>query len=87
MDQNAHAKPDAFRALHNGEDVLILANAWDAGSARLIESCGAKAVATSSAALAWSCGYSDSGAIPPRVLAEAVRGISRVLTVPLSEAT
>ena len=84
MDQHARAKADTFRALHHGEDVLILANAWDAGSARLIESCGAKAVATSSAALAWSCGYSDSGGIPPRVLPEAVRGIARVLTVPLS---
>jgi len=84
MDQHARAKANTFRALHHGEDVLILANAWDAGSARLIESCGAKAIATSSAALAWSCGYADSGAIPPRVLADAVRGISRVLTVPLS---
>lgn len=38
-----------FRRLHE-EGLLVLANAWDAGSARLIESLGAKAIATSSAA-------------------------------------
>ena len=39
-----------FRRLHDGE-LLILPNAWDAGSARLIESRGAKAIATTSAGL------------------------------------
>lgn len=73
-----------FRALHGRGELLVLANAWDAGSARLIESCGAKAIATSSAALAWSCGYGDSGMVPPPVLAEAVQAIVRVLKVPLT---
>jgi 2-methylisocitrate lyase-like PEP mutase family enzyme len=40
-----------FRRLHES-GLLVLANAWDAGSARLIESLGAKAIATSSAAVA-----------------------------------
>ncbi|WP_204267177.1 isocitrate lyase/phosphoenolpyruvate mutase family protein, partial [Escherichia coli] len=52
----------AFRALHAGPDPLILANAWDAGSARLIASLGARAIATSSAAVAWSHGYADGHA-------------------------
>lgn len=39
----------AFHALHQS-GLLILPNAWDAGSARIIEHAGAKAIATSSAA-------------------------------------
>ena len=35
-----------FRRLHEGPGLLVLPNAWDAGSARLIESVGAKAIAT-----------------------------------------
>jgi 2-methylisocitrate lyase-like PEP mutase family enzyme len=53
-----------FRRLHAGPDMLLLANAWDAGSARLIESVGAKAIATTSAGVAWSHGYSDGSALP-----------------------
>lgn len=84
MDSRMAERVAAFKALHAPGELLILANAWDAGTARLVESCGARAIATSSAALAWSCGYADSGAIPPRVLEDATRAIARVLTVPLT---
>jgi len=46
----------AFAALHAGPKLLVLPNAWDAGSARIIESAGAKAIATSSAAVGWAHG-------------------------------
>jgi len=72
-----------FHALHQ-KGLLILPNAWDAGSARLIEHAGAKAIATSSAAVAWSLGYPDGEAIPPEALLSTVRGISRVVSVPVS---
>jgi 2-methylisocitrate lyase-like PEP mutase family enzyme len=72
-----------FRQLHDGE-LLILPNAWDAGSARLIESRGAKAIATTSAGLAWSRGYPDGDALPIEQLLSAVRAIARVIGVPLS---
>ncbi|MPZ79316.1 MAG: isocitrate lyase/phosphoenolpyruvate mutase family protein [Actinophytocola sp.] len=49
---------DEFRALHTGS-VLVLPNAWDVASARLIERAGAKAVATTSAGVAWSLGAPD----------------------------
>ncbi len=52
----------AFQKLHAGPDVLILPNAWDAASARVVENAGAKAIATSSAAVAWSHGYADGDA-------------------------
>jgi len=73
-----------FRRLHHADTPLVLANAWDAGSARLIESCGAPAIATTSAGLAWSRGYPDGDALPPRILAVAVAEITRVLSVPLT---
>lgn len=73
-----------FRRLHQAGSPLLLPNAWDAGSARLIEACGAAAVATTSAGLAWSRGYPDGDRLPPRVLAAAVAEIARVLSVPLS---
>jgi 2-methylisocitrate lyase-like PEP mutase family enzyme len=75
---------NAFRALHNGNELLLLPNAWDPGSARLIESLGAKAIATTSAGLAWSRGYPDGDALPIEQLITAARDISRVIRVPLS---
>jgi len=54
------AKAEAFRAMHDRKQVLVLVNAWDAGSARFIEDAGARAIASSSAGLAYSLGYSDA---------------------------
>jgi 2-methylisocitrate lyase-like PEP mutase family enzyme len=73
----------AFRHLHQ-QGLLLLANVWDAGTARLVESLGAKAIATTSAGVAWSLGYPDGDAVPIAKLADAVSGMSRVLRVPLT---
>ncbi|SDR56046.1 2-Methylisocitrate lyase, PEP mutase family [Rhizobiales bacterium GAS113] len=73
-----------FRSLHDGPDILLLANAWDAGSARLIESRGAKAIATTSAGLAWSRGYPDGDVLPREHHLDAIREIARVIRVPLT---
>ena len=51
----------AFRALHRKGDPFILANAWDAGSAKLLAALGARAIATSSAAHAFTLGRPDLG--------------------------
>ena len=80
----AHATAaEQFHALH-GSGILLLANAWNAGSARLIESLGAKAIATTSAAVAWSHGYADGDRLPVKLLLETVAAITRVIRVPLS---
>ena len=50
-----------FRALHQRGEPFILANAWDAGSARMLESLGAQAIGTSSAAHAFTLGKPDMG--------------------------
>ncbi|MGD0191029.1 MAG: isocitrate lyase/phosphoenolpyruvate mutase family protein [Rhizomicrobium sp.] len=75
---------EQFRALHAKGQMLILPNAWDAASARLAEDCGASAVATSSAAVAWSHGYADGEAMAPDVLLGTVKEIIRVVRVPVS---
>jgi 2-methylisocitrate lyase-like PEP mutase family enzyme len=72
-----------FQELHES-GLLILPNAWDAGSARIIAHAGAKAIATSSAAVAWSHGYPDGEAMPEEALVSAVRAIVRVVDIPVS---
>ena len=73
-----------FRNLHQGAAPLMLPNAWDAGSARLIESLGAQAIATTSAGLCWAQGYADGDRLPIDALIAATRQIARVIEVPLS---
>jgi 2-methylisocitrate lyase-like PEP mutase family enzyme len=74
-----------FRALHAAPSILLLPNVWDAGSAALFRSVGAKAIATTSAGLAWSCGYADGNALGGPELLSAVARIRRVTAgVPLS---
>ncbi len=64
--------------------MLILANAWDGGSARLIESLGAKAVATTSAGVAWAHGYADGSHLPPSLLLHSVADVVRAVRIPVS---
>ena len=73
-----------FRNLHRGPGLLLLPNAWDAVTARLIESLGAKAIATTSAGLAWSRGYPDGNALPEDQLIAATSDIARVIRLPLT---
>lgn len=73
-----------FRSLRQGERIFYLPNAWDAASACLAAKAGATAVATSRAALCWSLGYADGGAVPITELVAAVRRMTRVLHIPLS---
>ena len=80
---SASAMAGLFRALHQ-EGLLIMPNAWDAGSARIIETAGAKAIATSSAAVAWSHGYPDGEALPKETLLATLREIVRAVGIPVS---
>jgi len=73
-----------FHALHAPGELLILANVWDPGSAVLARQAGARALATSSAALAWSLGHADGGLLPRQDLLDAVARLQRVNALPLS---
>lgn len=81
MTSTLHAR---FVALHEAAQPLLLANAWDAASARLWQEIGAPAIATTSAAVAWSRGYADGGTLPRRELLDSLQGIVRVTAVPVS---
>ena len=74
----------SFHALHEEKDILILPNAWDAGSAKVIEDAGAKAIATSSAGVAWALGFTDGDKLPPRLLADLTARITATINIPLS---
>jgi 2-methylisocitrate lyase-like PEP mutase family enzyme len=84
MSNEASTPSSLFRELHGPGRLLVLPNAWDAGSARLIEDCGAAAIATTSAGVAWARGYPDGHGLPTATLLSAVEEIARVVRVPLS---
>lgn len=73
-----------FRRLHRQDKPIVLVNAWDAASARVLQAAGASAVATTSAGMAWSLGYPDGQHIPVNVFVDACARIARVVRVPLS---
>jgi len=64
--------------------VLVLANAWDCASAKIVELAGYPAIATSSAGVAFSLGYADGQRIPMEEMIEAVRRIAACVAVPVS---
>jgi 2-methylisocitrate lyase-like PEP mutase family enzyme len=72
-----------FHRLHH-DGLLILTNVADAAGARLVEQLGSKAVATSSAAVAWAHGYPDGNTLPLERLVSTVESIARVIRVPLT---
>ena len=68
-------KAEKLRKLHHGPKILALPNAWDAVSARILEELGHPAVATSSAAMAFSQGYPDGQRISR---GEMLAGVARI---------
>lgn len=77
-------KAETFRALHHDRRLLVLPNAWDVPSARIFEESGFPAIATSSATVAASAGYTDGEKIPKDELFAVVQKMAGTLTVPLS---
>jgi 2-methylisocitrate lyase-like PEP mutase family enzyme len=70
--------------LHHAAEPLILPNAWDAASARLVQEAGFRAVATTSSGVAAALGFSDGEQMPVDEVFAAVWRIGRVLDVPLT---
>ncbi len=62
----------------------MLPNAWDAGSARILEQVGFPAIATTSAGIAWSCGVPDGGAMDRDLMLEHVARIVAAVGVPVT---
>ena len=79
-----HEAAVAFRALHVPGRPLVLPNAWDTASARIIEEAGAAAVATTSAGLAWDLGTADGDRLDRERALGAVQQIAAAVRVPVS---
>ena len=85
MDIRAQAqKAEQFRKMHHGPRMLVLSNAWDVVSARILEECGHPAIATSSAAVAFSRGYPDGQRISRDEMLDVVGRIVRAVRVPVT---
>lgn len=78
------ANCERLQSLHVPGDPLILANAWDVGSARAVESAGFPVVATTSAGVAASLGYEDHQGAPAEEMLRAAARIVRGVEVPVT---
>ncbi|MFI6653969.1 isocitrate lyase/phosphoenolpyruvate mutase family protein [Streptomyces sp. NPDC050523] len=78
------ARALAFRSLHVPGAPLVLPNAWDITSARIVEDAGAAAVATTSAGLAWALGAADGDRLERDEALGAVARIAAAVEVPVS---
>jgi 2-methylisocitrate lyase-like PEP mutase family enzyme len=81
----ARAAGALFHELHAGPEVLVLANPWDAGTARLFAAIGFRALATTSAGIAFSLGRRDGdGALSRDETLAATAAIVDAVDVPVS---
>ena len=76
-------KAAALLALHAGPG-FVLPNAWDAGSARILEQVGFPAIATTSAGIAWSFGIPDGEGLDRHTMLEQVGRIVAAVGVPVT---
>jgi len=75
---------ELFYQLHHQSRPFILANAWNAKSARIAQDSGFEAIGTSSGAIADSLGYPDGEKIPFEEMLYIIKRIKHATTIPLS---
>ena len=75
---------ERFLALHEGPEPLLIPNAWDGGSGKLLVSMGFKAIATTSSGFAASLGRLDGTALDDEALSNAAAIIKTVGEAPVS---
>ena len=76
-------KTAIFRQLHKN-NTLVLPNAWDAASAKIVEQSGAAAIATTSAGVSWSRGKQDGEALERDDMIRVVEEIVAVTSLPVT---
>lgn len=79
-----HLNTKLFRSLHTSGQPLVLVNAWDAASARIAEAAGARAIATTSAGVAWSLGAPDGDALGRDLAVDLITRIVATVSVPVT---
>src|SRR5499425_1373319 len=85
MDKATQAqKASLLKRLHHGPKILVLANAWDVISARIVEEIGFPAIATTSAGVAATLGYPDGQRVSRDEMLNVVGRIARAVQVPVT---
>jgi 2-methylisocitrate lyase-like PEP mutase family enzyme len=85
MDRVAQAQKSAkLKKLHEGPKILVLPNAWDVISARIVEEMGFPAVATTSAGVAAALGYPDGQRVSRGEMLEVIARVARAVQVPVT---
>jgi 2-methylisocitrate lyase-like PEP mutase family enzyme len=77
-------KAEQLRKLHRGPRMLVLPNAWDVISARIVEESGFPAIATTSAGIAATLGYPDGQKISREEMLGVVARIAKAVHVPVT---
>ena len=77
-------KAETFLQLHQGQDTLVLPNAWDVASARIFEQASFQAIGTTSYAIAASLGYLDGERIPFAEMLGVIERIARNTDLPVN---
>lgn len=81
---NQMERAQYLQSLHIPGKPLILFNCWDAGSAKVIQEAGAKAIATASWSVAASHGFEDGEKVPFELVVENLKRIVSVVEVPVT---
>jgi 2-methylisocitrate lyase-like PEP mutase family enzyme len=76
------SRPTEFRALHEGQP-FVIPNPWDAGSARMLEALGFKALATTSSGFAFTLGRRDGDVTLDEVI-EHTRALASAVGIPVA---
>ena len=83
MQATQFEKAQRFKSLHEGAAGFVIPNPWDAGSARLLESLGFSALASTSAGLAFSKGLPD-GAVSREAVMQHLTEMAQATSLPIS---
>jgi 2-methylisocitrate lyase-like PEP mutase family enzyme len=78
------AKAQTLQDLHRPGDPVVLANAWDAATAKAVEAAGFPAVATTSSGVSRALGFEDGQRTPPDEMFAAVARIAAAVDVPVT---
>lgn len=81
---NQAQKALKFTEMHQPGDPLVLYNIWDAGSAKVIEEAGARAVATGSWSVAAAQGFDDGEKLPLEIALMTARRICQTVDLPVT---
>lgn len=84
MNETLAGKAERLRALHYGVRPLVLVNAWDVASAKVLDGLGFPAIATASAGVSASLGFEDDESIGRDAMLSAVARIAAAVEVPLT---